>query len=245
MLAPDQEEFYPYYEDTVTESDWHVVAIHYLLGALRAHFAERPDAWAFSNMFVYDQPGNRDRKVSPDVFVAFGCSHEKRRVFRTWLDGGPPVAVFEVTSRTSRKTDQHAKRIRYSEMGVQEYFLFDPLGEYLPGQFRVYRREGQELVPVVTQGSYRSELLGLDIVVEREFLRLVNLTTGAPYLSIEEARSIVMAERERAEAERKRADAERERAVAERERTDAERLRAEALEEQVRQLQQRLDQLGG
>ncbi len=224
MLAPDQEEFYPYYEDTVTESDWHVVAIHYLFGALRAHFADHPDAWAFSNMFVYDQPGNRDRKVSPDVFVAFGCTHEKRRVFRTWLDGGPPVAVFEITSRTSRKTDQQAKRIRYAEMGVQEYFLFDPLGEYLPGQFRVYRREGQELVPVVTQGRYRSELLGLELVVEQELLRLVNTTTGAPYFSAEEERAVALAERNRAEAERDR---------------------AEALEEQVRQLQQRLDQLEG
>lgn len=45
---------------------------------------------------------------------------------------------------------------------------------------------------------------GLDIVVEREFLRQVNLTTGTPYLTTEEAGSVLLAERERAETARER-----------------------------------------
>ncbi len=183
MLASDQEAFYPYYEDTVTESDSHFTAITYLLLALRQHLARRPADWAFANMFVYDQLGNRNRKVSPDVFVAFGCGHHPRRVFRTWVDGGSPVAVFEVTSRTSRRTDQTTKRVRYAEMGVEEYFLFDPLGEYLRGQLRVYRRDNQDLVPVVTRGRYLSQLLGLELVVENELLRLVDPVSRVPYLT--------------------------------------------------------------
>ncbi len=235
MLAPDNEELYPYYEDTVTESDWHLSAIHYLLAALRGHFGRRSDGWVFSNMFVYDQCGNTRRNVSPDVFVVFGSTRASRRVYRTWCDGGPPAAVFEVTSLTTRKADQTTKRTRYAEMGVQEYFLFDPLGEYLPGQLRVYRREGGELVPVVVQGRYRSELLGVDLVVEREILRVIDLETGQPYLTSEE-------ERMGREEERKRADAERKRADVERKRADVERKRADALAEEVRSLRQRLEQ---
>ncbi|GMU54349.1 MAG: hypothetical protein AMXMBFR33_34950 [Candidatus Xenobia bacterium] len=200
MLASDQEAFYPYYEDTVTESDSHFAAITYLLGALRQHLADRPADWAFANMFVYDQPGNRARKVSPDVFVAFGCGHHTRRVFRTWVDGGPPVAVFEVTSRSSRRTDQTTKRVRYAEMGVEEYFLFDPLAEYLPGQLRVYRREHQDLVPVVTRGRYLSRLLGLELVVENELLRLVDPVSGILYPTQAESFLASKVERRRADA---------------------------------------------
>ncbi|MCE7873500.1 Uma2 family endonuclease [bacterium CPR1] len=228
MLAPDNEELYPYHEDTVTESDWHLSAIHYLLAALRGHFARRADGWVFSNMFVYDQCGNTKRKVSPDVFVVFGSTRASRRVYRTWCDGGPPAAVFEVTSLTTRKADQTTKRARYGEMGVQEYFLFDPLGEYLPGQLRVYRREGGELVPVIVQGRYRSELLGVDLVVEREILRVIDLETGQPYLTSEEERMGRDEERRRADEERKRADEERK--------------RADALAEEIRLLREQLKQ---
>ncbi len=229
MLASDQEAFYPYYEDTVTESDSHFTAITYLLLALRQHLAGRPADWAFANMFVYDQPGNRNRKVSPDVFVAFGCGHHTRRVFRTWVDGGSPVAVFEVTSLTSRRTDRTTKRVRYAEMGVEEYFLFDPLGEYLPGQLRVYRREQQDLVPVVTQGRYLSQLLGLELVVEGELLRLIDPVSRIPYLT--QAESFVANE-----AAVRQADEERRRADAERRRADTERRRADALEQKLREL---------
>lgn len=207
MLASDQEAFYPYYEDTVTESDSHFTAIAYLRGALRQHLADRPTDWAFANMFVYDQPGNRNRKVSPDVFVAFGCGHHPRRVFRTWVDGGPPVAVFEVTSLTSRRTDQTTKRVRYAEMGVQEYFLFDPLGEYLPGQLRVYRRQQQRLEPVVTGGRYLSSLLGLELLVENELLRLVDPVSGTVYPTLSESDAASQAALRQADAQRRRADA--------------------------------------
>ncbi len=64
----------------------------------------------------------------------------------------------------------------------------------------MYRREGGELVPVVVQGGYRSDLLGVDLVVDREILRVTDLKTGQPYLTSEE-------ERMAREEERKRADA--------------------------------------
>jgi Uma2 family endonuclease len=201
MLAHDREEdFYPYHEDKVTESDDHYVAIQYLVMAFRLHLANRPADWAFANMFVYDQEGNRNRKVSPDVYVCFGSGQHSRKVFRTWHDGGPPVAVFEVTSRSSRRTDQTTKRKRYEEMGVQEYYLFDPHEEYIPGQLRVFRREGSELVPVLTEKRHRSEFLGVELVVEGPMLRVIDLASDTPYPTLAES----WAENVRLKAENKR-----------------------------------------
>lgn len=47
--------------------------------------------------------------------------------------------VIEVSSRKTRREDLGPKKGTYEMMGVQEYYLFDPLGEYLETPLVGYR----------------------------------------------------------------------------------------------------------
>ena len=47
--------------------------------------------------------------------------------------------VFEITSRGTRLEDLGTKRALYAMLGVREYFLYDPLGEYLQPPLQGYR----------------------------------------------------------------------------------------------------------
>lgn len=221
---------YPYYEDTVTESDWHRIAIRYLELSLQRHFEGVPDVYVSSNMFVYYEKGKRDKKVSPDVFICFGVTTQQRKSYKVWENNGvAPFAAFEVTSESSRVSDQGSKRARYAQMGVQEYYLFDPLGEYLAGKFRAYRREGDELLPVVSGPRFTSPGLGMAFEVEDKLLRAYDGRTGQPYATtweIEQARHD--AEQARHDAEQARHDAEQ--------RLNEERRRVAELEEELRRL---------
>lgn len=240
---PGDDDFYPYYsEEPVTESDWHRVAIRYLEGALSEHFAGRSDAYVSSNVFVYYQEGDKEKCVSPDVFVCFGSTKEQRFVHRTWMQG-TPHAVVEVTSESSRLSDQGEKRVRYTVMGVQEYILFDPLGEYLPGKLRVYRREGEELVPVVCGPSYESPGLGVTFKVEACLLRVYETETGRRLLSFEEAQAEAQLQSRRADQEAARAEQEAARAEQEAARAEHEAARAEAAEKRNQHLEEELRRL--
>lgn len=223
----DDEDFYPYYsEEPVTESDVHRRAGVYLDKSLQRHFRDRPDVYVSANMFVYYQRGDRDeRKVSPDVFVCFGATKRDRKSYRTWEEGVAPQVVFEITSESSRLADQGDKRAKYTAMGVEEYYLFDPWGEWIPSQFRAYRREGDELVPQVTGESVISPRLGLRIQVEGTLLRLIDPQTGKPLPTDEEL--------ERASEELERASEELERTSEE---LRVERRRRQELEEELRRL---------
>ncbi|MBI3928755.1 MAG: Uma2 family endonuclease [Armatimonadetes bacterium] len=229
----DDEDYYPYYsEEPVTESDEHRKAISYLELSLQKYFEDQPDIYVSSNLFVYYQRGDREeRKVSPDVFVSFGARKRNRKSFLTWKEHAIPTVVFEVTSESSRLSDQGDKRAKYTAMGTEEYYLFDPYGEWIPGQFRAYRREGDELVPVVSGSRFRSPRLGLEMEVEGPLLRLYDPRTGIRFLTPDEQDKALRRERERVEA----AQAEAEKARTE---AEAERARRVAAEEELRRLRE-------
>ena len=98
---------------------------------LRRHFAHRPDVYVSGNMMMYYEEGEPRRCVSPDVFVAVGVEDKDRRTYLLWREAKGPDFVLEVTSKSTRRNDQVTKRALYEWMGVSEYVLYDPLGEYL------------------------------------------------------------------------------------------------------------------
>ncbi len=214
-IAPDREEDYQSFSaEPVTESDLHGAAARYLIESLRLHFADRSDVYVAGNLFVYYLQGSPDTKVSPDVFVCFGAEPRARKVYRTWVDGPSPAVVFEVTSESSRLIDQGDKRARYEMMGVEEYYLFDPLGEYLPGKLRAFERQGDVLIPRLGSPLV-SPRLGLELAVDGSLLRLAIPSTGETYATyLEEHRARLEEQQARQEAE----------------------ARAEALEQELRRL---------
>lgn len=170
-------------------------------------FAQRQDVYVSGDMMCYYEEGNPRRMVSPDVFVAFGAPKlPERRVYKLWEEPTFTV-VFEITSRSTRKEDVETKLALYERLGVAEYFLFDPLGEYLrpPLQgWRLLDGSYHRLVPD-GDGAIDSAILGMRLAVVDGVLRLFDRVTGAELLTPAERTAVALA---RAEAEAARAEAE-------------------------------------
>jgi hypothetical protein len=96
------------------------------------------DAWVGANFFLYYKEGNPKARVSPDVLLARGMDRRDRRNYLLWEEKIPSLIV-EVTSRKTRRKDTGLKKEVYERIGVEEYILFDPLGEYLRPQLQGYR----------------------------------------------------------------------------------------------------------
>jgi Uma2 family endonuclease len=144
---------------------------------LEVWFAADADVYVSGNMFVYYVPGNRLRHVSPDVFVAKDVPKVRtpeRRVYLVWEEGQPPALVIEFTSQSTREEDMEDKfRIYQDVLRVQEYFLFDPFGEYLDPPLWGYRlRRGKYVRIRPVKGRLPSKVLGPHLEADGWQLRL-------------------------------------------------------------------------
>jgi Uma2 family endonuclease len=195
------------------ETDVHIDALIYLREALRDHFRDDPQVYVAGNMLLYYEEGNPAACVAPDVFAVRGVAKHERRTYKLWEEGQPPAVVFEITSRGSRLEDLGTKRAVYAMLGVREYFVYDPLGEYLRPPLQGYQlQEGEyQRMPPGGEGELVSQGLGLELRVEQGRLRVVNPATGERLLTPTEAQAARRAEA----ASRRTAEAELERLRAE------------------------------
>ncbi|MCS7219704.1 MAG: Uma2 family endonuclease [Anaerolineae bacterium] len=189
-------------------------------------------------MLFYYEEGNPAAVTSPDVFMVKGIPKHDRRIYKLWEERVAPCVTFEITSRSSRLEDLGTKRALYEILGVQEYYLFDRLGEYLSPPLQGFElAEGHyRPVRVSPDGTLYSQELGLILRPEGNLLRLINPITGEPLPTLDEAveQIQVMMERIQAEAQRAQAESQRaERAEAELAclRAELERLRRQISEE--------------
>jgi Uma2 family endonuclease len=226
----------------MTESDPTRDYLTYAVEALDLFFRSRSQVYVSGNLFIYYEEGNPRAVVSPDVFVVFGVTKRKRRVYKTWEEGNKvPAFILEITSRTTRQQDEVTKPLLYARLGVQEYFQYDPTGDYLSPQLKGFTLvDGTyQALPLqeTADGSWiiYSHTLALDLrlpppdgsalqVVAQgqipRILRFYDPQTGAKLPSYSESYEAGEQERERAEQERERAEQERERAEQERERAE-------------------------
>ncbi len=204
----------------MAETHKHVLQMVAALNALRWHFRDDPQLYLIGNMFVYflDNLGML-RRVAPDIFAVRGISTEARRVYSVEKEGKAPDLVIEFTSRKTKKTDTAKKPKIYSWLGVQEYFMFDPLGEYLKPRLIGNELVNGEYVRLkMAHGRLHSKVLGLDLVADGDDLRFYDPLTEKWLLTHEEAqvaRQIAEAQTQRAEAQAQRELAARQAAEAE------------------------------
>jgi Uma2 family endonuclease len=174
MVKTPQIQPYVDYPDSdgqpMTESDPTRNYLVYCVEALRLFFQSRPQVYVSGNLFIYYQEGDPAKSVSPDVFVVFGVSKRERRSYKVWEeDGKLPSFILEITSMTTRKQDEETKPNLYASLGVQEYFQYDPTGDYLNLQLKGRQlRNGsyQAIAPQsLDDGSIAiySSVLGLDL----------------------------------------------------------------------------------
>ena len=121
-----------------------------------------------------------------------GVAKGERRTYKLWEEGQPPAVVFEITSRGSRLEDLGTKRALYAMLGVREYFLYDPLGEYLRPLLQGYRLQQGEYERVLPgeQGQLVSQALSLELWLQDGQLQVVNPATGERLLTPAEAHAI-------------------------------------------------------
>jgi Uma2 family endonuclease len=235
----------PLYPDTdgepMSETDFHVAAVIWLREALQDHFANTPDVYVASNMLLYFQERNPSARRDPDVLVARGVGKHQRRSFRTFEEGTAPCVVFEIASEETWRRDREDKRIVYAQLGIAEYFLFDPEGVFFDPVLQGFRLQDGVYEPLsaAADGSLYSAELGLRLVSEGPMIRLIDARTGAPVLTRHEQAE---QERQRAEVEQQRAEQERQRAEQERQRAQQERHRAEAEQQRAEQERQRAEE---
>lgn len=204
------------------ETEIHAQVLEDLRFALVRRYADVPDVYVWGNLFLYYREGDPKSCVCPDVFLIRGVgkrTDNRRRTYKLWEEGGRvPSLVIEVTSESTRDEDVEKKK-RYERLGVEEYFLFDPLGEYLRPRLQGLRLEGGRYQPLVQRvdGALESRTTGLVLKPEGKQLRLVDKETGETLLTAAEADEarLVAEELARQEADARRAAEDRIRSLEE------------------------------
>jgi len=245
--------------EPMAETPLHRKVMTDLIDGLTRRYASDPDVYVGGNMFLYEVRGDPSSSFSPDVFVVKGgpkdlggIPNELRRIYKIWEEGEVPCFLIEVTSAKTRGEDTGSKRIRYERLGCEEYFLFDPEGDYLRPRLQGYCLERGRYQPLAANpdGSLFSRTTGLILRVEGRRLRLVEAATGEelPWDDEIESRRREADERaalaeERAAREAEARYAAEERAARDRERADREAEARSAAEERAAQAEEEIARL--
>jgi Uma2 family endonuclease len=113
--------------------------------------------------------------------VIFNVASGGRDHYKTWEEGEVPSVVFEVTSNGTKEKDQDFKRVLYKQLGVQEYWQFDPKGEWIPEKLK---GEWLRRYRPITNG--RSAVLRLRLEVEGMLLCFYREDNGKKLLTPDE-----------------------------------------------------------
>jgi Uma2 family endonuclease len=189
----------------MAETELHREIMVALIHALQQYFKQDPQVYVGGNMLFYYEEGDPRASCSPDVFFVRGVpkrlSSGLREIYKVWEEGKAPDMVIELTSKSTKMEDLAVKKLLYAELGVKEYFLFDPLKHYLPQPFIGFRLEDGEYVRMEpSRGRLRSDVTGLELGVLHGWLRLFDPETGEPLLTPDEEAE----ERERQAAARRK-----------------------------------------
>jgi hypothetical protein len=146
--------------------------------------------------------------------------------------------IIEVTSKSTWAEDTIRKSSLYARLGVTEYFLFDPLHEYMDDQFMGFRLEDGEYIPLepADDGSIFSQELEVILRPDGDLLRVINPATNRIVPGMEE--TYTYAEESQALAEQSQALAEQEAQRAQAAEAELERLRAELAQLRAQQRHQ-------
>ena len=226
---------HPNYDDMST---FNYVLLPALPQALIHHLGNRETTIVTSEVAARLTPTETlEGVLYPDLLIAFNAdpaAHFARNGYAISEQGKPPDFVMEVASKWTRRRDEIEKRDAYADMGIPEYWRFDPTGKF----YRNIPLSGDTLVngqyePIHITRSGEGNLWGhsaalnLDLCWEDGQLRFwdpVNRRYLATYDDILAYGRV--AEAARAEAEAARAEAEAARHTAE--------ARVRQLEEELR-----------
>ena len=158
-------------------------------GLLYERYQDRLDVFVNGGAFVSYDITDGNRRVAPDLFIAFDVDvagiYENLPNFWIWETGKAPDFVMEVASPSTAANDLGGKRELYQQLGVQEYWRFDPTGGRLygkpiAGERLVAGRYEEYELQYGDDGSLRghSELLGVAFCWNGEEFDALDPATG-------------------------------------------------------------------
>lgn len=170
--------FYPSSDgEPLAESSVHVDAIINAVVVLRQYLAQQ-QAIVLADQFLYYAQGFPKLRVAPDIMVIWNVVPSPRDNYKIWEERSVPSVIFEITSEGTRTQD--SKKTLYEQLEVNEYWLFDPKGEWIPEQLRGYRLQGEQYASI-TDG--RSEPLKLRLQIEHTQIGFYREDTGEKLLA--------------------------------------------------------------
>ena len=189
--------------EPLAETQQHVLAILMALALLRLYLQEQ-QAVVFADQFLYYIEGNPRARVAPDVMVVFDIEKRLYPNYKIWEGQQTPAIIFEVTSAGTKETDWNFKKTLYEQLGVTEYWLFDPYGEWVAEQLQGYRLNEDGVYKPIRDNC--SEVLQLKLQAEEYLIGFYRLDNGEKLLTPEELYSANLAANQRADQEKARAD---------------------------------------
>lgn len=145
-------------------SDLHREQLFRILSTLETHFSQDPTVYVSGDILMYYVQGVPSKSISPDVLVSFEIGMKKRRTYLVWEEGKVPDFVMEFSSKNTYQNDLTDKMEIYASLEIQNYFLYDAEGLYLPSQLMGFELVNGVYVAVQPDesGGIRSSSLGLD-----------------------------------------------------------------------------------
>lgn len=227
-------------------SDTHRRILTRTLQGLDAHFEERPEVYVSGDILMYYVEGDPRQSVSPDVLVAFGLGKKPRRSYLVWKEGKVPDFAMEFSSKGTYRNDLGRKMELYASLGIQDYFLYDAEGLYLPSPMMGFTLVDGLYVPISADpdGGLHSAALGLDFYVGDVGLGIYDPVAGA-WLQTPAESASARADREatRAELQTIRADMAETRADQETARADQEAAARQRVEAEIAELREEIERL--
>lgn len=186
--------------EPVAETFDHLYALLVTLEVLKQYLIGQ-QATVLGNQFLYYAQGFPKLRTAPDVMVIFDVAPGGRDNYKIWEEGQVPRVVFEITSASTKGHDEGFKKTLYEQLGVQEYWQFDPKGEWIVEQLRGYRLRGETYESI---SNNQSLVLQLQLKVEGKLIGFYRLDTGEKLLMPDELAAALRQEtiaRQQAEAE--------------------------------------------
>ena len=204
--------------ERMAETDFQYIPLTNTVSALRVRYHDRPDVYVAGDMLIYYRINRNDLSIAPDVYAVFGAAgNHPRDSWLVWREGKAPDFVMEIASQSTWRRDVAQKRDIYAEMGVSEYWRFDPTGRFFTPSLVGERLVDAEYQPLPVIADEAGILRGYSAIFELDFcvlpgldLRLFDPATGewlTTHLESEAGRRAAEAALQSSEAGRQAAEA--------------------------------------
>ncbi len=252
-LDPDVE------QDEPLAIDQHFFDQDICYGTLKDTFGG-PSCYITRDRWLLMNPRNPRDKLLPDLLVSRGVPQANRMEYDPVVEGKPPDLLGEFLSISSLRADLVHKLVRYQNLGVREYLVFNPAGAFdhpliqgwdlqTPGQATPLAHDVDGGITVI--------VLPVRFVYQGGSLVIFDTRTGENLSDLQRARlhaRLYNEARTRAETALQRIEADHMREIELRQQAEAERTREIELRQQaqeqaalaearIRQLQAELDRL--